>query len=124
MYMKTSLIIVNMQYDFCDGGPISYNKSLEIIPLINRIRDEYDKVIFIIDNHPENHSSFKKYGGTYPIHCVENTYGWKIHNDLIIKQEDLIINKGSLQKYDSDSAFYEAESINKESKLKNFLIIN
>ena len=121
--MKNALIIIDMQYDFCEGGIIPYQKSLDIIPIINRIRDNYDFIIFIKDHHPENHCSFKEYGGIFPKHCIENSYGCRLHDDLILKNDDLIISRGSLQKYDSNSAFYDAEEINKNTKLKNFLII-
>lgn len=122
--MKNALIIIDMQYDFCDGGPLAHYNSLEIIPIINRIRDQYDFTIFVGDKHPPNHSSFTSYGGLYPPHCIENTNGSKIHSDLIIRQNDLMIFKGTLQKYDSMSAFYDAEGISKYTKLKNFLNTN
>ena len=45
--MKKALLIIDMQNDFCDGGPMSHNMSFEIIPEINSILDNYDLVIFI-----------------------------------------------------------------------------
>lgn len=122
--MKNALIVIDIQNDYCNGGPMAYNNSLEIIPKINRIRDNYDMVIHIRDYHPENHCSFKYYGGKYPKHCIQNTFGSQFNIDLIIKESDIIINRGTLQKYDSNSAFYDAEEINKETKLRKILKCN
>lgn len=119
--MKSALIIMDMQYDFCEGGPLSHDKSLLIIPRINRMREKYDIIIFVKKQLQYNHSIFKQYGGDSPLHCISGTNGEKIHEDLIIKTDDIIINRGTLQKYNSNSAFYNAESINKETRFKQIL---
>lgn len=119
--MKSALIIMDMQYDFCESGVLPHDKSLLIIPRINRMRDKYDLIIFVKKQLQYNHSIFKQYGGTYPEHCVLGTTGENIHDDLIIKTDDIIINRGTLQKYDSKSAFYDAEPISKETRLNQIL---
>lgn len=122
--MKNALLIFDMQYDLCNGGPMAFDNSLNIIPIINRIRDNYDYVIFIKKCYPENHSSFKQYGGKYPKNCIQNTDGEKIHPNIIHKDGDFIIPRGSLQKYDSQSGFYDAEDIERETRLKTILKMN
>ena len=123
--MKKALIITDMQYDMCDGGIMANINSLKIIPKINSIHDDFDLIIFINKLYPDNHASFKQFGGKQPKHCVENTFGAMLHNDIIIKkQTDIIINRCTLQKYDSNSGFYDAESIEKPTKLKYFLELN
>ncbi len=122
--MKNALIIIDMQYDLCNGGPMAFENSLNIIPVINRIRDDYDYVVFVKKLYPENHSSFRQFGGKNPKHCIQNTVGANIHNDIISKKDDYIISRGSLQKYDSNSAFYDAEDIKRETTLKMILRMN
>jgi nicotinamidase/pyrazinamidase len=112
---------MDMQYDFCEGGAIPHDRSLVIIPMINRIRDGYDYIIFTKKQLQYNHSIFKQFGGNYPSHCVPYTIGEKINDDLIVKPTDIIIHRGTLQKYDSNSAFYDAESISKSTKLNQIL---
>lgn len=119
--MKNALIIMDMQYDLCNGGPLAFEGSLNIIPTINRIRDNYDHVIFIKKRYPENHSNFKQFGGKNPKHCIQDTDGEKIHNDIIFTPNDFVISRGSLQKYDSTSAFYDAEDIDRETRLLTIL---
>lgn len=122
--MRKALIIVDMQNDYCEGGSMAYKKSLKIIPKINRLRDDFPFVIFTRDLHSENHCSFKQNGGKYPKHCIQGTYGSDIHKDIISKFDDIIINKGTLTEYDSDSIFYDASDIDKLTKLKNLLLVN
>jgi nicotinamidase/pyrazinamidase len=122
--MKSALIIVDMQYDFCDGGPMSNNNSLNIIPKINSIRDDYSFVIFLVKLCPSNHVSFKYYGGKYPKHCVENMSGSEIVNDIIKKPLDVVVTRCTLQQYDSKSGFYNAEIIEKPTNLKYILQVN
>lgn len=122
--MNKALIIMEMQYDFCEGGPIPHANSLNIIPIINKIRNDFNFVIFVNDCHPNNHCSFKNFGGNLNKHCVFNMPGSKIHDGLLINDKDLIINKGTLQKYDTTSAFFDAESIDRPTKLKDYLKMN
>ena len=122
--MKRALLIIDMQNDFCDGGPMAHNNSFEIIPEINRIRDNYDLIIFIKKSLQSNHSSFKNFGGSFPSHCIDGTYGCEIQSNIIVKGDDITILRGTLQKYDSNSAFYDAEDINKPTRLKYILQIN
>ena len=122
--MSKALIIMDMQYDICEGGPLAHENSLKIIPKINTIRDEYDLIIFTVKLHPKNHSSFKQFGGDDPKNCIINTHGCKIHDDLIINNKDIIISRETLQKYSSDSAFFDAEDVEKTTNLKNILLNN
>jgi nicotinamidase/pyrazinamidase len=122
--MRKALIIVDMQNDYCCGGPMAFKGSLKIIPEINRIRDNFDFTIFIKDLHPENHSSFKSNGGKFVRHCVINTFGSEIHKDITVKQSDFIINRGTQQEYDSDSIFFDAYGIDKMTNLKNILLVH
>lgn len=123
-YKNSALIVIDMQYDLCNGGPMAHENSFEIIPEINRIRNKYSHIIFIKKSYAKNHSCFKKYGGKHPEHCIENTHGERIHGEIIISNNDFVIGRGSLQKYDSNSAFYDAEDIKKETKLLSILNIN
>ena len=122
--MASALIITDLQYDICDGGPFANTNSLNIIPIINSIRDNYDFVIFIKKSPPLNSIIFKQNGGIYSRHCVIGTHGNELHNDLIIKKSDLIVNRCTQYNYNSDSGFYDDETTEKQTKLKYFLQVN
>ena len=60
--MKSALIIVDVQNDFCEGGSLEVKNSNEIIPIINNLLEKYNKnfdvKILTKDWHPEEHISF------------------------------------------------------------------
>jgi len=73
-------LVVDMLYDFIDGTLAcgnAENAVHEVIKYINAHPDQ--KVYYITDYHPYNHSSFKDYGGIWPAHCVQGTRGGAIH---------------------------------------------
>ena len=73
-------LVVDMLYDFIDGTLAcgnAENAVHEVVKYINAHPEE--KVIYITDYHPANHSSFAEYGGIWPVHCVQGTRGGAIH---------------------------------------------
>ena len=57
---KTALIIVDVQNDFCDGGSLAVKGSLDIIPVINKLREDpiFDVIVRTRDYHAADHVSF------------------------------------------------------------------
>ena len=73
-------LVVDMLYDFIDGSLAcgnAENAVHEVVKYINAHPEE--RVIYITDYHPANHSSFADYGGIWPVHCVQGTRGGAIH---------------------------------------------
>lgn len=130
---KTALIIVDPQYDFCEGGSLEVKGSPEMIKEINYLRKypNFDKVFITKDWHPDDHISFAinhnkepftKITHTindhnnvitieqdlWPKHCVAYTKGSEIHHELFVSPKDIIINKGTLKNIDSYSGFGDA----------------
>ena len=60
-----ALIVVDVQYDFCDGGSLCVPGNPEILPIIAKIRTDpaykarYQHVYFTRDWHPADHCSFQ-----------------------------------------------------------------
>ena len=121
---NVGLLIMDMQNDFCNGYPMSNTKSLKIIPIINKLRNEFKYIFLTRELHQKNHSSFKNYGGKYLAHCIEGTEGAEFHEHLDRNDNDMIITRGTLQKYDSGSAFYDADEIGKPTNLRDLLKLN
>lgn len=59
---RRALIIVDMQNDFCLGGPLAVDGAHEIISTINdlRSRGQFDLVVYTQDWHPPDHISFAR----------------------------------------------------------------
>ncbi|MGA1796684.1 MAG: bifunctional nicotinamidase/pyrazinamidase [bacterium] len=123
-----ALIIVDVQNDFCPEGAIPVNEGDHIVPVINRIGDLFDVVVFTQDWHPKNHVSFasthgKKPGEVidvdaipqilWPDHCIQNTWGARLHEGLIVREGDFMLHKGTDPRVDSYSAFFDNRRINK-----------
>lgn len=121
--MKTALLVIDVQNDFCPAGALEVAGGNEIIPYINQEMAIHDCVVLTQDWHPKGHSSFASshegknpldlitmpYGDQvlWPDHCLQGSKGADFHPELNIKQANAIIRKGSNPLIDSYSAFFE-----------------
>ena len=121
--MKTALLVIDVQNDFCPAGALEVAGGNEIVPYINKEMVKYDCVVLTQDWHPKGHLSFATshegknplelikmpYGDQvlWPDHCVQGSKGAEFHPDLNIEQANAIIRKGSNPFIDSYSAFFE-----------------
>ena len=131
-----SLIIIDLQNDFCPGGSLAVNEGNEIIKKINSLQTMFSSIVLTQDWHPLDHLSFasnqdnkapfetlEMYYGTqvlWPNHCVQGTFGAKFHQDLDTSKANIIIRKGYRKQIDSYSAFYENDK-NTMTGLDGFL---
>lgn len=115
MKFKKALLIVDVQNDFCPGGALAVPGGDKIIPNLNKyIKIFAAKKLPIFasrDWHPNKTKHFKKFGGVWPKHCVQNTKGVQFHPKLTLPKETIIISKGMDPEKDSYSAF-QAEDTN------------
>ena len=121
--MKTALLVIDVQNDFCPGGALQVAGGNEIITGINQEMTKYDYIILTQDWHPKGHSSFATshdggkpldaiempYGDQvlWPDHCVQGSHGAEFHSELSTARANAVIRKGSNPLIDSYSAFFE-----------------
>jgi nicotinamidase/pyrazinamidase len=109
---KRALIVVDVQNDFCPGGALAVAQGDEVVAPLNKLIDEFlergEPVFKSRDWHQENTKHFTQYGGTWPVHCVQNTKGAEFHPDLIDDKHIHVISKG-LGDTDCYSAFDETD---------------
>jgi nicotinamidase/pyrazinamidase len=109
---KRALIVVDVQNDFCPGGSLAVAQGDEVVPPLNKLIEEFlergEPVFKSRDWHPEKTKHFAAYGGTWPVHCVQNTKGAEFHPDLIDDMHIRVISKG-LGDTDCYSAFDETD---------------
>jgi nicotinamidase/pyrazinamidase len=98
--MKT-LIIVDVQVDFCPGGALPAHEGHKIVPVINSLMKKFDLILASRDWHPENTVHF----GKWPPHCIRGTKGAEFHPDLNVREINKIFSKGTKDKDDGYSAF-------------------
>jgi nicotinamidase/pyrazinamidase len=134
---KTALIEIDVQNDFCPSyllpggkkvsGALAVERGEEVISPLNSLAGEFGRrdgqVIATADWHPQGHVSFasahgKKPGEVlefsdggnqtlWPDHCVQGSAGAAFHEELDLKNVNLIIRKGFRLGVDSYSAFFE-----------------
>lgn len=118
-----TLLIIDVQNDFCPGGALEVLRGDTVIPVINSIIPAFDAVIQTQDWHPEGHHSFASshdgkdpydtvemdYGEQvlWPDHCIQGSSGAEFHPDLNTTKTEVIIRKGFRREIDSYSTFYE-----------------
>lgn len=109
---KQALLVVDVQNDFCPGGTLAVPQGDEVIPPLNKLIDEFlqrgDPVYLSRDWHPPTTKHFAAYGGTWPVHCVQNTPGAEFHPALRNDPRIKVISKG-LGDTDCYSAFDETD---------------
>jgi nicotinamidase/pyrazinamidase len=107
---KQALIVVDVQNDFCPGGTLAVPRGDEVVEPLNELIDEFlergDPVYKSRDWHPLTTKHFAAYGGTWPVHCVQNTKGAEFHPALRDDPRIKVISKGLGDK-DCYSAFDE-----------------
>ena len=125
---NVALVIVDVQNDFCTGGNLAVPGGEEVVPIINNLREHFQTVVLTQDFHPAGHKSFMSSHGLapdpetgalpsvempygeqtlWPDHCIQGTSGADFRDDLVTKETDLHITKGTNMDMDSYSGFYE-----------------
>ncbi|GAA4563520.1 isochorismatase family protein [Planotetraspora kaengkrachanensis] len=98
--MRTALVVVDVQNDFCEGGSLAVNGGAEVAAAITRHTREhaYDHVVATGDRHidPGSHFSAKPdYVGTWPAHCVAGTPGADFHPAFDTAVVEAVFSKGA-----------------------------
>lgn len=106
---KKALIVVDVQNDFCPGGSLAVAQGDEVVAPLNRLIKEFldrgEPVFKTRDWHLPRAKHFAAYGGTWPIHCVQNTKGAEFHPDLSDDPRVTTISKGIDERADGYSGF-------------------
>ena len=109
MVAKPALLIVDVQNDFCLGGALPVPEGDAVVPVLNRAIAHAQRagwpIIASRDWHLERTSHFKRYGGRWPVHCIQGTPGAAFHPQLNLPKDAIIISKGVRPNEDSYSAF-------------------
>ena len=119
------LLVIDVQNDFMPGGALAVAQGDEVVPVINRLARGFSHVVLTQDWHPASHVSFAAnhagrspfemltlpYGEQvlWPTHCVQDTPGAALHQDLDVPHARAVIRKGLHAGVDSYSAFLEAD---------------
>ena len=120
-----ALLVIDPQNDFCEGGSLAVAGGAEIMPLVNRLAERFDRVVVTQDWHTPDQISFASHhpGATpfteidvaygrqmlWPDHCLQGTPGADFHPDVAptVRKALAVIRKGYNPAVDSYSGFFE-----------------
>ncbi|MEN9358639.1 MAG: bifunctional nicotinamidase/pyrazinamidase [Verrucomicrobiota bacterium] len=121
--MKTALILVDIQNDFCPGGALAVPDGDAVLAKANAAMADHDLVVATQDWHPANHGSFAanhpgkapfqvvQLAGLpqvlWPVHCVQGTPGAEFHPGLDLSRVTKVFPKGTDPAIDSYSGFFD-----------------
>jgi nicotinamidase/pyrazinamidase len=94
---RTALVVVDVQNDFADPeGSLSVRGGLDVVRAasaeVASATAAGAPVLYTQDWHPADTPHFAKDGGTWPVHCVQGTWGAQLHPDLSVVGE--VVRKG------------------------------
>ncbi|MFT7642397.1 MAG: nicotinamidase/pyrazinamidase [Pirellulaceae bacterium] len=117
-----ALLVVDVQNDFLPGGSLAVTDGDQVIPVINRLMQQFSVVVATQDWHPVDHGSFadnhELSAGElivldglqqilWPVHCVQESRGAEMASGLETDRFDATICKGTNPKIDSYSGFFD-----------------
>ncbi len=124
--MKRALIIIDIQNDFCPGGPMAIQEGDLTVDVANRyaraFRENGEYVLALQDWHPSDHGSFASVSGEpvytlgelnglaqiwWPDHGIQGSQGADFHPGLDRSLFDATFHKGQDVDVDSYSAFFD-----------------
>lgn len=120
---EQALILVDLQNDFLPGGALGVPGGDEVIPIANKLMDDFGIIVATQDWHPSDHGSFAanhpgkqpfeqtELNGLpqtlWPIHCVQRTPGAGFAPGLEVDRITRIFQKGTDPGIDSYSGLYD-----------------
>jgi nicotinamidase/pyrazinamidase len=116
---STALLVVDIQNDFADPDGSLYVRDAEsVIDVANAeieaARSAGAMVVYTQDWHPPVTPHFAKDGGTWPVHCVHDTWGAQLHPRLtVVNSERVRVGVGGEDGY---SAFTVADPVTRDTE--------
>ena len=118
-----ALLLIDIQNDFLPGGALAVPEGDAIIPIVNKLQEQFDLVVATQDWHPENHKSFaSNHEGRntfevielkgleqvlWPDHCLQGSSGAAFSNAVNMNRVEAVFRKGLNPEIDSYSGFYD-----------------
>jgi nicotinamidase/pyrazinamidase len=124
--MKRALVLIDLQNDFCPGGPMAVAEGDLTVEVANQYAQAFKQlgecVIALQDWHPARHGSFASVSGEpvytlgelnglpqiwWPDHAIQHSPGADFHPALDRSVIEAIFHKGEDVDVDSYSAFFD-----------------
>ena len=102
-----TLIIVDPQYDFIEGGKLPIIGGTKALDNIARLIEsgKVGRVVITQDSHRPDHCSFKWFGGQFPEHCIMNSHGYLVYEPIEKAIKDKNIRITTIEKGHNEEEF-------------------
>lgn len=95
---KVALVVVDVQNDFAHpDGSLYVDGGAEVVRVVNELigRAKYARsfIVYTQDWHPAETPHFANFGGVWPSHCVRDTWGAELCDNLLV--DGPIVRKGT-----------------------------
>lgn len=106
--MQNVLLVIDMQNDFIDGS-LGTPEAVKVVTNVAKKIEEFSgRVIFTRDTHEENYMETQEGKNLPVIHCIRNTKGWEICEELKKYQTEEVFDKPTFGSMEL-GAFLKAE---------------
>lgn len=122
---KTAVMVVDMQNDFCNPkGSLFVGPSVEaaipcIKTLLDRARGVGIPIIYTQDWHAPDDPEF----AIWPIHCVRNTWGAEVVEELKPKPGDIMLRKMTYDSWFKPKTMEDLEDIVKRLNVTHIIVV-
>ena len=103
-----ALLIVDVQNDFCPGGALAVDRGDDVVPVLHALAGRFAALGLPVyasrDWHPADSRHFAAYGGRWPVHCVQGSFGARLHEGLRLPPSAAIVTKGQARDDEGYSA--------------------
>jgi nicotinamidase/pyrazinamidase len=102
--MSRTLIVVDVQNDFCEGGSLPVSGGTAVAAAVSRLltdseaRGTFSHIVATRDWHTDPGTHFADspdYVTSWPVHCVAGTKGAEFHPDFLHREADSVFSKGA-----------------------------
>lgn len=102
--MRTALIVVDVQNDFCEGGSLAVDGGSDIAAAISehieQHHGDYEAIVGTLDWHISPGSHFSEdpdFRTSWPVHCVAETEGADTHDEFETDRIEAWFRKGEYE---------------------------
>ena len=102
--MRTALIVVDVQNDFCEGGSLAVDGGSDVAAAISehieQHHGDYEAIVGTLDWHISPGSHFSEdpdFRTSWPVHCVAETEGADTHDEFETDRIEAWFRKGEYE---------------------------
>ncbi len=111
------VIVIDCQHDFIDGTLACHQANTAVESIVHFIQNNMCDVYYSLDWHSVTNGSFRRNGGIWLDHCVQNTWGASLDTRFFILEsnpnQERCYDKGKDDNVEEYSAYFARNTVGK-----------